>query len=207
MFALCFLCHSTSCEIPAGFWNVSLAPLGFTSKQKWCSAKLGLNPSKHTLFHPSAPLEPTNKKGGDTVPPFCIGCKRQPVVLTRSRPKYRPSAWRYLLACPSYRRRPSQAPRTPLWPGWPSAPTQQESAEAYRSEPPIMCSYFTFVKSVWFGCCISQFLPLSLVSSCRSLVRISPWLIFRILINRKPIDKTFNIIIFHLLHTSHKRLR
>ncbi len=53
-----------------------------------------LNEIHSTL--PSAPLEPTSTKRGDTVP-LVIGCQTvQPVVLTEAKASHRPSAWRYL---------------------------------------------------------------------------------------------------------------
>ncbi len=133
----------------------------------------GLN-LEHTLFHPSAPFGATNK-GRYRYLLFVIGYKRQPVVvLLSSQGQCRPSArgdifWHVLVI-----RRPSQAPRTAL--GAPDLAFHFNPLRICGSlsvqEPPIMW-HTSHVEIIWFGvCCISQFLPLSLVSSCRSLVRV-----------------------------------
>ncbi len=70
-----------------------------------------------------------------------------------------------------------------------------------------MCSYLHVDKIIWFRFAVSQHLPLSLVSSCRSLVRVFALIDISVspLLTVKPIDKTTeSIIIFHVAHSLHK---
>ncbi len=118
------------------------------------SAGLGLKPLEaYAVSHPlGSTLEPTNK----AIPLLAvIVAKRQPVVESQGQ-KYRPSAWRYLLACPSYRRRPTQAPQN-----FARSPGGQPLKECrpIRSRTAHRIAHTSLVKIIWFEfCCISQFL-------------------------------------------------
>ncbi len=112
----------------------------------------------------------------------------------------------YLLTCPSYRRWPSQAPELySVVFGWPSASSPLDLRKLSVQNRPS-CAHTSHVENHLVLDLLCLVLPLfarfimSFVSSLFS------WLIFRYhLVNRKPIDKTTeSIIIFHLLHTSHK---
>ncbi len=77
-------------------------------------------------------------------------------------------------------------------PGWPSHNPLRICRKPIRSEPPS-CALKPHVKIIWFWICCITIPSHSLVSSrARSLVHVSPWLIFQYhLVNRKPIDKTW----------------
>ncbi len=97
MFALFSLPYSIpSIRKSAGFTKCKdLAPKALSVKWVLCEAE-GLSPSKRIrCSHPSAPGGSRLTKRAIPCPLFVISYKRQPVV-TQPRPKYRPSAWRYL---------------------------------------------------------------------------------------------------------------
>ncbi len=168
----------------------------------------GVKPPRNTVSHPSA-VRPTNKRG-DTVPPFLLSIyKRQPVVLTQPKAKIPAICVAISFASLVSGGGPRKLPELL------SSPSLQplKSAGTYRSRTAHhVLMYFTLVrKSSGLGCCISQFLPHSLVSSCRSLlvrvfalidISVSSWC-------RKPMgeNRQESIIIFHLLHASHRATR
>ncbi len=114
------------------------------------------------------------------------------------------------LACPSYRRRPASL-RTARSPGvaFRFQPLRI-CRKPHQSRIKPSCAHTARRKSSGLDGCISQFFPFARFIMSPPLFVFSPWIDISQyhLVNRKPIDKTTeSIIVFHLLHTSHKRTR
>ncbi len=148
------------------------------------SARLRVKPlSAYAVSHPSAPPEPTNK---GAIP--CLRYAAQTGDHSLSQGK---SAWR-IFGVPLSEAAliSSQNCFLMVLGGLPLQP--QVCRKPISPRTPIMCSPLHVENHlVWVLCISNSFL--SLVSSCRSLVRVSALsVIFPAshLVNRKPIDKT-----------------
>ncbi len=113
--------------------------------------------------------------------------KRQPH--SKPRPKYRPSAWRYLFGMSLVSEAASQAPALVVLGGL--RQPQESAGSLSRTAHHVLILPFCR-KSSGLDLLYLTILPLSLVSSCRSLVRVFALIeVFQYhLVNRKPVDKT-----------------
>ncbi len=128
----------------------------------------------YAVSHPSAPLEPTNKKRA--IPyPFVIGYKTATGSLLEAKAKIPAICVAISFGIPHYRRRPSQAPRLlVVLGGLHTSPTLESTGSlSVRTAHHVLILPFVENHLV-FRFAVSHSSFLSLVSSCRSLVRVSP---------------------------------
>ncbi len=116
----------------------------------------------YAVSHPSAPLEPTNKKYRA---PFLLSISP---VITRSKAKYRPFAWHGMSLVSEATCSSQNCSRSP---GWPSASNPLRiCGKPISPEPYHVLAHFARRKSSGLDLLYLHNSSPSLASSCRSLV-------------------------------------